>query len=182
MRVLRSYVLTESFIKHDGAPAKSMAPIATVAVEVHPEDLQVLYQGFASDSTCKAFRDDVLPHEASLAMLHLAWTVTVRRWAGIDTFCIGGNYYEGACYAVHDRDILDSAMIKLNPEDSLQELFHQLSSAMAATDGPCASHQVSSRSLGNYSTTICLPGIPRPSQKYEALEKLPQVCEMISSN
>ncbi|KAJ7121054.1 hypothetical protein C8R44DRAFT_920699 [Mycena epipterygia] len=145
-----------------------MAPIATVAVVVHPEDLRALYEGFASESPSKASRDDVLLHEACLAMLHLAWIVTVRRWAGSE-ICIDGNYYEGACY-VGERGTL----IKLDPEDSLQELVHQLSSAMAATNAPCASHQVSSRSLGNYSTTICLPGIPRPSQKYQALEKLPQ--------
>ncbi|KAJ6587675.1 hypothetical protein DFH09DRAFT_1259799 [Mycena vulgaris] len=112
------------------------------------------------------------PTEASLAMLHMAWTVTVRRWAGTDTFCVGGNYSSGVCY-VHDRNIPDSTVLKLNPEDTLPELFHQLSSAMAA-GAPCSSHQVSSRSLGNYSTTICLPGSPKPRRKYEALEKLPQ--------
>ncbi|KAJ6521138.1 hypothetical protein DFH09DRAFT_1373095 [Mycena vulgaris] len=117
-----------------------MAPIATAAVLVHADDLRGLCEGFASgEFACNAFRDDVLLQEASLAMLHMAWTVTVRRWAGTDAFCVGGNYSSGVCY-VHDRNIPDSTLLKLSPEDTLPELFHQLSSAMAA-GAPCSSHQ-----------------------------------------
>ncbi|KAJ7878404.1 hypothetical protein B0H13DRAFT_2545561 [Mycena leptocephala] len=148
-----------------------MAPIATVALLVRPDDLQVLYEGFVShpSSPSNECRGDVLPHKASLAILHLAWTVTVRRWAGIDTFCVGGNYSRGVCY-VHDRDIPHSALIQMNPETSLRELFHQLFGAMAA-DAPSVPRKVTSRSLGSYSATICLP---RPVQKREATERLPQ--------
>jgi hypothetical protein len=78
---------------------------------------------------------------------------------------------------VHDRDIPHSALIQMNPETSLRELFHQLFGAMAA-DAPSVPRKVTSRSLGSYSATICLP---RPVQKREATEKLPQVCEMICS-
>lgn len=153
---------------------KSTTSIA-IAVPVHPDDLLALHKVLTPSS--KTSREDVPPQAAVLSMLHLAWTVTVRRWAGIDTFCIGGNYRKGVCY-VHDRDIPDSMLIQLNPEDSLQELFHQLSSAMAA-DAPSASHKISSRSRGNYSASICLRG--SPSQKYEAMEKIPQVLETRSN-
>ncbi|KAJ7894217.1 hypothetical protein B0H14DRAFT_3657412 [Mycena olivaceomarginata] len=153
-----------------------MAPIATVALLVRPDDLQALYEGFVSDpsSPSNECRDDVLPHKASFkfAILHMAWTVTVRRWAGIDTFCVGGNYSRGVCY-VHDHDIPHSALIHMNPEASLQELFHQLSGAMAA-DAPYVPHKVTSRSLGSYSATICLPESLRPVQKREAMEKMLQ--------
>ncbi|KAJ7810713.1 hypothetical protein B0H14DRAFT_3756726 [Mycena olivaceomarginata] len=150
-----------------------MAPIATVALLVLPDDLQALYEGFISNPSTPSneCRDDVLPHKASFkfAILHMAWTVTVRRWAGIDTFCVGGNYSRGVCY-VHDRNIPHSALIHMNPEASLQELFHQLSGAMAA-NVPSVLRKVTSRSLGSYSATICLPESPRPVQKCEAMEK-----------
>ncbi|KAJ7661561.1 hypothetical protein DFH06DRAFT_376206, partial [Mycena polygramma] len=136
----------------------------SLAVPVHPEDLLTLYDGFVSS------RDDALPHEAILSMLQLVWTVAIRRWAGIDTFCVGGSYHHGICY-VHDRDIPESPVIKLNPEGSLQDLFQELSCSMAAGVPP-APHKNSGRSLGNYSVTICLPG--NPNYNRTAMEKLPQ--------
>ncbi|KAF9892605.1 hypothetical protein FE257_001007 [Aspergillus nanangensis] len=133
--------------------ASTPEPSASIAVPLllHPSLLLSFYHD-RDPASAVMLPGQATAQTAILSVLHFAWAITIRSWAGIDTFCAAGDYPGGICY-LYDRDVPDTALVELNPEDNLQEAFNLLLHSMAS-DRPAGSHKASSRSRGDYSAMI----------------------------
>ncbi|KAI9370916.1 hypothetical protein BJX61DRAFT_544176 [Aspergillus egyptiacus] len=93
---------------------------------------------------------DVPSSRSILPVVHLAWIVTVRTYAGENTFAVSGDYASGVC-GVYDCDIPASKVVELNPEDSIETALRQL---MITVTSRTQTGHASSRGHGNYNTMI----------------------------
>ncbi|CEL09818.1 hypothetical protein ASPCAL12947 [Aspergillus calidoustus] len=104
-------------------PTMKLSSSIEAPLPVKVEDFQRLvetYQTFAPIDS----QTFILP------VVHLAWLVAVRSYAGENTFYVTGDYATGCC-SVYGTRIKGSSAIELNADDSVESVLKQLFTAMS---------------------------------------------------
>ncbi|KAL2838544.1 hypothetical protein BJY01DRAFT_250917 [Aspergillus pseudoustus] len=122
-----------------------------VPVAVHKKDLQCLvetYQAYAPN----VFDGKLISKACILSIIHLAWLIAVRSYAGEHTFYVAGDYATGFCYA-YDDGTPDSSALELNPDDTVENVFKQLITVMSPKK-LCNTCNATSLPRGEYNALI----------------------------
>ncbi|KAL4767850.1 hypothetical protein BDW60DRAFT_211553 [Aspergillus nidulans var. acristatus] len=129
---------------------KSKSSIAG-PISLAREELLALGEHYVA-STVNRVQTKIAWQTSVLPILHLAWLVTVRAYAGNNTFRVTGDYASGVC-CVYDRDIPGANAVELNPDDSVETAFEQLIDTMSWKK-PSENCSPLSQGRGNYNTMI----------------------------
>jgi hypothetical protein len=155
-----------SSFSHNGIsqhPTMKLSSSIEAPLPVKLEDFQRLvetYQTFAPIDS----QTFILP------VVHLAWLVAVRSYAGENTFYVTGDYATGCC-SVYGTRIKGSSAIELNADDSVESVLKQLFTAMSPKK---PSNTCNGTNLGRpeYNASITYGS----SGKDEAVVNLSSVC------
>jgi hypothetical protein len=129
---------------------KSKSSIAG-PISLAREELLALGEHYVA-STVNRVQTKIAWQTSVLPILHLAWLVTVRAYAGNNTFRVTGDYASGVC-CVYDRDIPGANAVELNPNESVETAFEQLIDTMSWKK-PSENCSPLSQGRGNYNTMI----------------------------
>ncbi|KAL5335766.1 hypothetical protein BJX70DRAFT_309556 [Aspergillus crustosus] len=123
----------------------------TAPIPVPLEDLRSLCENCTPSISDKPHSETTLPVDV-LAIVQLAWMVTVRTYAGGDTFCVTGDYASGSC-CVYDCNVAGAKVAELGPDETVEKILRRLIRTMVS-DGPCEGSNVLSQGRGNYNAVI----------------------------
>jgi hypothetical protein len=148
-----------------------MKPASSIEapLPVDGENLQRLFKGYRFNASNGVDRNLIL-QSSILSIVHLAWLITVRSYAGENTFYVAGDYDTGFC-GVYDFGVKGSTAIELNPDDSVETVFKQLITAMYLKR-ICNTCDAASAGRGQYNAFISYGG----SAENEAAMNLRKVC------
>ncbi|KAL3456652.1 hypothetical protein BJX64DRAFT_293913 [Aspergillus heterothallicus] len=129
-----------------------MQPRSTIAapVSVSNKDLQCLARIYQQHARNELDGERLL-QASILSVVHLAWLVVVRSYAGENTFYVTGDYATGFC-CVYDHAIPGSKAIGLNLDDSVEDAFTQLVAVSSKT--LCNTCDATTQGCGEYNALI----------------------------
>ncbi|KAL3483832.1 hypothetical protein BJX62DRAFT_219505 [Aspergillus germanicus] len=118
---------------------------------VDSEDLQRLFKSYQINAS-NELHGSLILQSSILSIVHLAWLIAVRSYAGENTFYVTGDYATGFC-GVYDSRMKGSTAMELNPDDSVETAFKQLVPAMSLKR-LCNTCNVMSSGRGEYNAWV----------------------------
>ncbi|KAL3444143.1 hypothetical protein BJX65DRAFT_311110 [Aspergillus insuetus] len=131
------------------------------------DDLQRLFKSYQINAS-NGVGGNLILQSSILSIVHLAWLVAVRSYAGENTFYVTGDYATGFC-GVYDSEVKGSTAIESNPDDSVEKMLKHLITTMSSKR-TCCTCDAASAGRGEYNALITYGS----SAEYEAAMNQPK--------